>query len=362
MKNKEIHIVSFDVPFPADYGGVIDVYNRAKALKETGFKVVLHVFEYGRGQNHVFQEIADAIFYYKRSSFLKSFLQRKGYITSSRISTELIQRLNESSSDLIILEGQHCSGILPFLKRKAVVRIHNCEWEYYAALAEKETSFLKKIYFKREAKFLKKEEQFLKNTSLLCITKKEQEYYTNLGFEAILVPTVFYTEVQSTTIYPTENYLLFHGNLSVSENVSAVQQLISENKKEKFNFKVCIAGKNPSKELKEKVEAAHFELIDSPDTTEMEKLIYGAKAHILLTNQATGIKLKLIHALSSNRPVIVNEKMIQGTGLENSCFVWDEKSSLSSFVNEVLQLPTKAIDLSGFRPENYSLQIELLSK
>jgi glycosyltransferase involved in cell wall biosynthesis len=361
VKNKEIHIVSFDVPFPADYGGVIDVFNRSKALKEAGFKVILHVFEYGRGRNHVFQEIADAIFYYKRSSFLKSFLQRKAYITSSRISTELIQRLNESSSDLIILEGQHCSGILPFLKRKAVVRIHNCEWEYYAALAEKETSFLKKIYFKREAKFLKKEEQVLKNSSLLCITKKEQEYYTKLGFIAIHVPTVFFLEVQNTSI-ATENYLLFHGNLSVSENVNAVQQLISENKKEKFDFKVCIAGKNPSKELKEKVEAAQFELIDSPDTTEMEKLIYGAKAHFLLTNQATGIKLKLIHALSSNRPVIVNEKMIQGTGLEDSCFVWDEKSPLSSFVNEVLQLPTKAVDLSDFRPEIYSSQIELLSK
>jgi hypothetical protein len=361
VKSREIHIVSFDVPFPADYGGVIDVFNRSKALKDAGFKVVLHVFEYGRGRNHEFHEIADAIFYYKRSSFLKSFLQRKAYITNSRISTELIQRLNESSSDLIILEGQHCSGILPFLKRKAVVRIHNCEWEYYTALAEKETSFFKKIYFKREAKFLKKEEGILKNSSLLCITKKEQEYYTNLGFQAIHVPAVFFTEVQNTS-YQTENYLLFHGNLSVSENVSAVQQLIAENKKEKFNFKVCIAGKNPSKELKEQVESAQFELVDSPNETEMKKLIFGAKAHVLLTNQATGIKLKLIHALSSNRPVIVNKKMVQGTGLEDSCFVWDEKSPLSSFVNEVIQMPPKTIDLSDFRPENYSSQIELLSK
>ena len=75
MNRKEIHIVSFDVPFTPDYGGVIDVYNRSKALKEAGFKVVLHVFEYGRGRNHEFYEIADSIFYYNRSSFLKSFLQ-----------------------------------------------------------------------------------------------------------------------------------------------------------------------------------------------------------------------------------------------------------------------------------------------
>lgn len=361
MNSKEIHIVSFDVPFPPDYGGVIDVYNRAKALKDAGFRIVLHAFEYGRGRKHNFTAIADTVFYYNRSRFFQAFLKRKSFITNSRISTELIDRLNESSSDLIILEGQHCSGILPFLKRKAVVRIHNCEWEYYSALAKNETSFIKKIYFNREAKFLKKEEQILNKTSLLCITKKEYLYYTQLGFTAVQTPIVVFSEVEKES-YPNGNYLLFHGNLSVSENVIAVQQLIDQNKKEKFSFKVCIAGKNPSKELKEQVVAAQFDLLESPNDLEMRNLIFGAKAHVLLTNQATGLKLKLIHALSSNRPVIVNEKMIEGTGLEEACFIWNEKINLSAFVNEVLMEQNKANDLSQFNPEKYVSQIDLLTK
>lgn len=361
MNNKEIHIVSFDVPFPPDYGGVIDVFNRAKALKDAGFKIVLHVFEYGRGRQHNFTAIADSVFYYNRSGFLKAFFSGKSYITSSRISKELIDQLNESSSDLIILEGQHCSGILPFLKRKAVVRIHNCEWQYYAALAKSEQSFLKRIYFKRESKFLKKEERILKNTNVLCITKKEQEYYNHLGFSAFHTPTVLSLDLQSES-FPIGNYVLFHGNLSVSENSVSVQRIIEENKREKFNFKCCIAGKNPSNELKDQIKASGFDLVESPSENEMKKLIFAAKAHVLLTNQATGIKLKLIHALSSNRPVIVNEKMIQGTGLENSCFIWDEKTSLSAFVNEVFLEDNKTTDLSLFKPENYVSQIELLAK
>jgi hypothetical protein len=72
---KKIHIVSFDVPFPPDYGGIVDVYNRAKTLKEDGFHVVLHAFEYGRGRNHDFTGICDEIHYYKRKHFLFSFLK-----------------------------------------------------------------------------------------------------------------------------------------------------------------------------------------------------------------------------------------------------------------------------------------------
>ena len=45
---KFIHVVSFDVPYPANYGGVIDVFHRLKALHKNGYKIILHCFEYGR--------------------------------------------------------------------------------------------------------------------------------------------------------------------------------------------------------------------------------------------------------------------------------------------------------------------------
>ena len=31
-----LHLVSFDVPYPPDYGGVIDVYNKIKTLYQVG--------------------------------------------------------------------------------------------------------------------------------------------------------------------------------------------------------------------------------------------------------------------------------------------------------------------------------------
>ena len=46
--DKHLHIISFDVPWPADYGGVIDVFYKVKALHDIGVKVHLHCFTYGR--------------------------------------------------------------------------------------------------------------------------------------------------------------------------------------------------------------------------------------------------------------------------------------------------------------------------
>ena len=45
---KAVNIVSFNIPYPPNYGGVIDVFFKIKALSDAGFKVYLHTFIYDR--------------------------------------------------------------------------------------------------------------------------------------------------------------------------------------------------------------------------------------------------------------------------------------------------------------------------
>ena len=47
MKAKHLHIVALNIPFPANYGGAIDIYYKVKALHEIGYTIHLHCFEYG---------------------------------------------------------------------------------------------------------------------------------------------------------------------------------------------------------------------------------------------------------------------------------------------------------------------------
>ena len=43
---KTLHVISFDIPYPANYGGAIDVFYKIKALHEKGLKIILHCFLY----------------------------------------------------------------------------------------------------------------------------------------------------------------------------------------------------------------------------------------------------------------------------------------------------------------------------
>ena len=82
--DRHINIISFDVPYPPNYGGVIDVYYKIKALYNAGIKVHLHCFEYGRGSAMELNTICEEVFYYKREKMWKGFLSDKPFIVQTR--------------------------------------------------------------------------------------------------------------------------------------------------------------------------------------------------------------------------------------------------------------------------------------
>ena len=65
---KHLHIVSFDIPYPANYGGVIDVFFRIKELHKRGVKIHLHCFEYGREHSDYLESFCYSVNYYKRET------------------------------------------------------------------------------------------------------------------------------------------------------------------------------------------------------------------------------------------------------------------------------------------------------
>ena len=66
-----LHIVSFDIPYPANYGGVIVIFNQIKALHALGVKVILHCYQYGeRTPQPELAQYCHEIYYYKRSRSL----------------------------------------------------------------------------------------------------------------------------------------------------------------------------------------------------------------------------------------------------------------------------------------------------
>lgn len=334
-----LHIVCFDNPYPPDYGGVIDVYYKIKALHERGVKMTLHVFIYGKRQARPeLETVCHQVIYYRRNKSLLAFFSAKPYIAKTRTSKELINNLLKDNNP-ILLEGLHCTSHLKQLNahhRLVAVRCHNIEHHYYQHLAQATYNPLKWIYFKTEAIKLRHYESILKQASLLfTISPADHDYFNHKYGNCQLIPAF---HPFNETINPAKRlgkYLLFHGNLSVLENEKSVLYLI-KTILSKITYPTIIAGQNPSNRIRKAIALhTHIQLVENPSTQHMSALIEDAQIILLHSHQETGIKLKLIYSLFEGRHIICNSKIVNNTGLERLCHIANNDNQWIDSINSL---------------------------
>lgn len=360
--DKFINIISFDVPFPANYGGVIDVYYKLVALKKAGVKIHLHCFEYGRKHSSELESLCEMVYYYKRKTGIASQLSLLPYTVKSRQSKQLEENLLLNNYP-ILFEVLHTCYLLNdsrFTTRKKIYRHSNVEHEYYKELAKAEKSFVKKMFLKLEAFKLKRFESILQNANLiLAVNTKDSDYFTQKypSVKTVYLPS-FHQNNTLTINQGKGDYCLYNGNLSVSENYEAVSWLI-ENVFTKIDGKVIIAGLNPPPFLENKISNyKNIELIKNPSQQQMDDLITNAQIHVLYTKQPTGLKLKLVNVLYAGRFVVCNVNMVSGTGLKK-----DESLLICNTPNEFINIINSSFSLS-FNNEliiKRSVQLEVFS-
>ena len=93
MKKIDLHIISFDIPLPADYGGVIDVFYKLKALHELGLSIHLHCFFSDRSGKPELEMYTTEVSYYERNQNILTALSTQPYIIQSRSSKKLLENL-----------------------------------------------------------------------------------------------------------------------------------------------------------------------------------------------------------------------------------------------------------------------------
>ena len=82
---------------------------------------------------------------------------------------------------------------------------------------------------------------------------------------------------------------------------------------------------------------ANVTLVANPDDAEMIDLLRQAQVNILVTNQPTGLKLKLLNALYNGRFCLVNSDMVKGTSLESLGVVADEPEQMIAEINRLME-------------------------
>ena len=338
MTENHLHIIAFDVPYPANYGGVIDVFYRVKALSEAGVKVHLHCFEYGRGEQEILNRCHE-VKYYKRDTSFGKQLSFTPFIVNSRKSEALVLDLLKDDYP-ILCEGLHTTAVLldkRLRNRKVFVRAHNVEHDYYNGLAEVERCGWKRLFYHVEAWKLRRYEPVLKNAAgIFAISQKDADYFKQFYNNVTLVPGFSATDSVCSETGRGE-YVLYHGNLSVRENEDAAKWLI-ENVFAELDLHCIVSGLNPSDKLKKLVDTyTNVTLMANPDDAEMIDLLRQAQVNILVTNQPTGLKLKLLNALYNGRFCLVNSDMVKGTSLDTLCVVADEPKQMIAEIKRLME-------------------------
>lgn len=339
MSDLHVHIISFDVPYPANYGGVIDVFYKAKALAEKGVKVHLHCFQYGRKPSKVLEDLFHDVRYYRRDISKKHLFKSSPYIVSTRSSDELVSNLLKNDYP-ILMEGLHTTGLLEETKlkdRKRLVRTHNIEHEYYQNLAKVENDIFKKYYFYNEAVKLKRYEAILSKADLLlAISKNDENYFSENHKNVDFIPAFHpFKEVNCKT--GRGDYVLYHGNLSVGENWNAARFLLN-NVFNDLNIPLKIAGLKPPKQLVSLLNGMeNVELISNPDDDTLNNLIENAHINVSVTAQRTGLKLKLLNTLYNGRFCLVNDKMLSGSELDDLCIIANNQNTLKRKIKSLFE-------------------------
>lgn len=179
MPDKHLHIISFSVPYPPNYGGVIDVYYKLLALHHAGIKTHLHCYEYDRGPAPELEEICEEVQYYPRKTGLSSAGSLKPYIVQSRQSEVLINNLLKDNHP-VLFEGLHSCFFLDDKRLNGRIKIYresNIEHQYYFNLFKAEYKPGPKMYYLIEALKLRFYEKVLHHADLMLVVSESDTQY-----------------------------------------------------------------------------------------------------------------------------------------------------------------------------------------
>ncbi|MEI8110787.1 MAG: mannosyltransferase [Chitinophagia bacterium] len=343
MLNRKLHILCFTVPYPANYGGVIDLFYMLPALQKAGIRIHLHCFDYGRGKQDVLLSYCEKVNYYSRNRGHKGISSRLPYIVASRNNEQLIENLLSDDAP-ILMHGIHCSFLLTdkrFRDRNCHIRLHNTEYVYYHQLALDTSSWIKKIYYEIESRLLRKfEQQHASRASIIAVAEQDISHYQEkFSCKHIQHLPVFLPEWKVSGAEGMGNYCLYHGDLQVPSNEKAATLLLTK-VFNKIQIPFVIAGRNPSDKLIALAhKSAHTCIVANPSDAEMEDMITRAHIHILPMMIPTGIQLKWLHALYKGRHIVTLSNNIIWHPLAAAGYNAQSLDDLASLVTQLYHQP-----------------------
>jgi hypothetical protein len=354
-----LQIVCFNVPYPPNYGGAIDVYFKIKALSDLGVDIRLHCFTYDQYQPaSELHRFCSSIHYYRRAGDIFQHMSAQPFIITSRKSRRLLKNISSDASP-ILFEGIHTTGFVDhdlLQNHKKMVRMHNVESAYYKKLSKWEKNVIKSTYLQLESTRLANYEErlYYSDATFLTISNFDQLYYSSQhrGNVCLIYPFHPFQKVESKT--GSGKYVFLHADFSISDNKAWVEQLIEDIYQE-IAFPIIIAGKNADQlNVQKNAVFANIQIESNVSQERMFQLIQNAHINIVQAFNSEGFKLKLLYSLFLGRHCIANNYILKGTELNDLCHQANSPSEVLNTINK--------LELQPFENKDIELREEKLMK
>jgi hypothetical protein len=358
--DKKLNLVSINIPWPANYGGVIDIYYKIKTLHDCGIKIILHCFEYERPRAFELEHVCEKVYYYRRRMGVRANITCLPYNVYSRKDKRLIANLLENDYP-ILFEGLHTCYYLNDRRlrhRFKIFRECNIEHDYYCEIGKAERNIVKKCFFYIEALRFKKYQKNVAGAELMIAVSQTDTDYLRKVFPHSKVEFVpcFHGNNEVAVTAGQSDFLLYHGKLSVKENEKAALYLIEKIFCKMSPYRCVIAGMNPSEALLKAVSRYDNIVVEAnPSVEKINELIRTAQINLLVTFQGTGLKLKLLNSLFTGRHVVVNPMMLVGSGLDKLCHIADTSDKMIAICRKLMKKPFFASILEERREQLFPI-------
>ncbi|MGV9003594.1 hypothetical protein [Flavobacterium sp.] len=342
LNEKHLHIISFDNPFPPNYGGVIDVFYKIKALHQLGIKIYLHCFYLERNQvSDELKAITEKVFLYPKNRNPLFLFSPIPMSVISRFDKKLIENITTIDAPILV-EGLQSSMIMnrfDLKNHKVILRLHNIESNFYAGMSHNETSFLKKTLYRLEAfKYKNYQEIINQFQHVFGLSHYECEFLAIQTKNWSYLP-VFHGNEINNQLSEFGDFALYHGDLRLADNKKAAAFCISLFKEIK-NYKLIIASSNGKDFAMNFIgESQNIEFVELENHKHLESLLSKAHLNILMSFQKSGTKLKIINALHRSRFCLINENMVDDKQILKLCEVATTKEEFIVAVNRLKSKP-----------------------
>jgi glycosyltransferase involved in cell wall biosynthesis len=256
-----------------------------------------------------------------------SFFKKESYHAKrfKDLNFELIikELLETNQYEYVILESTFLMSYIHVIRKysdaKVILRAHNVEYQIWKQHARSENSILKRYFFKKLANDLKRFELSYINLldGVFCISEQDRDFFRRRAVKTptIVIPVFMQVNKDLEVDYSNNDYH-FVGSMSWKPNSDAVKWIINQISPELQslfpNVKIHIAGSAMPKSMKNK---RIKNIIFHGKVNNMAEFMSQNGTLIVPLKSGSGVRIKILEALSIGIPIISTEKGKEGINI-----------------------------------------------